>query len=432
MSSNFPTTANGLLTSRGMQPPAMDLTSALSVTETEIPQGQDFATWMAQHRELQQGAAQQGALPQSAKGVVRTINAALQSHPSPLDRPKLAVAPKAKPAEPPAKPVAKPAAPAGQGKVDADSQAKSAEPVDQTEPQEVRFKTPQGEASAWVKELSPPAELPVSDPAAMLAWLASLTQQDAATPALTGAEGAALANPSATQARPGSDRPGQEGVPSTGLLQVVGGQDLAAMGADAGDLSGQSQGEHTGDQDKALAGFSALMGRETARLANGAQPPEGVRHYTGNLSTPVTSPQFAQALADRVNLWISGPATSGPMTAELRLNPAEMGPVHIRIELDGQNAMVDFAAAHEQTREAIESSMSLLSGALESAGLTLSGGGVSDQRTGQSWGGQGDGPSNPGQMRNASTSAEPAATGPEPVRVAAPKVSRPGGLDLYA
>jgi flagellar hook-length control protein FliK len=439
MSSNFPTSANGLLASRGAQPPAMDLTSALSVTESEIPQGQDFASWMAQHRELQQPVAPQATTPQGPKAVVRSINAALQNHASPLDRPKVAAAPKAKLAEPPAKPAAaKPAAkataPQGQAKVEGHGQDAQADQGGPDDAKEVRFKTPQGEASAWVKELSPPAELPASDPAAMLAWLASLTQQDSATTsaALTEA-GAALGNAAPGDAKAGADRPGSEATPSTGLLQVLGGKDLAAMSAESGQAGGQSHDSSPSEQDQAMASFSALMGRETARVATGASPLEGARHYTGSVNTPVSSPQFAQALADRVNMWISGPAVNGPMTAELRLNPAEMGPVHIRIELDGQNAMVDFAAAHQQTREAIESSLTLLSGALESAGLTLSGGGVSDQSAGQSWRGQGDGRAAPSPAtRTANGAAGLAGLAPEPARVVAPSVARPGGLDLYA
>ena len=67
------------------------------------------------------------------------------------------------------------------------------------------------------------------------------------------------------------------------------------------------------------------------------------------------------------------------MTAELRLNPAEMGPINIKIAVDGQAARIDFAATALETRQAIESSLGQLSKALSDVGLSLSGGDVMSQ-----------------------------------------------------
>jgi flagellar hook-length control protein FliK len=153
------------------------------------------------------------------------------------------------------------------------------------------------------------------------------------------------------------------------------------------------------------------------------------------------SPAFTQALTDRVAFWVNGPAAEGQMTAELRLNPAEMGPVHIRIELDGQNAQIDFAAAAAETRQAIEASLGQLSAALEESGLKLSGGGVSDQTpqqqawaeaAGQPGQGQGGSARQGRQPEGRWASAAVADGASESLGSRPPRPGRVGGLDLYA
>jgi len=63
--------------------------------------------------------------------------------------------------------------------------------------------------------------------------------------------------------------------------------------------------------------------------------------------------------------------------AELHLNPADMGPVSVQIAIEGTQARIDFGADVASTRQAIEASLPELASALRDAGLTLSGGGVS-------------------------------------------------------
>jgi flagellar hook-length control protein FliK len=95
------------------------------------------------------------------------------------------------------------------------------------------------------------------------------------------------------------------------------------------------------------------------------------------IAAPVASPDFAPALAAQVSVL----ARDGVQQAELRLNPAEMGPISVRIELDagGTTASVHFAADVAATRSAIEAGLPELAGALREAGLTLVGGGVGEQ-----------------------------------------------------
>jgi flagellar hook-length control protein FliK len=91
------------------------------------------------------------------------------------------------------------------------------------------------------------------------------------------------------------------------------------------------------------------------------------------LATPVDSPQFAGALGLQVSLLTK----DGVQQAELHLNPAEMGPVSIRIRVDGSEARVEFGADLAATREVIEGGLPELASALREAGFTLAGGGIS-------------------------------------------------------
>ena len=61
----------------------------------------------------------------------------------------------------------------------------------------------------------------------------------------------------------------------------------------------------------------------------------------------------------------------GQDRAEIRLTPAELGPIRIRVSLAADDAMVDISAAHAATRAAIEASMPTLRQMLAEQGLRL-------------------------------------------------------------
>ncbi len=92
-----------------------------------------------------------------------------------------------------------------------------------------------------------------------------------------------------------------------------------------------------------------------------------------NLPVPLGSTEFPQAMGAQLTLLTQ----NGIEHAELHLNPADMGPVSVQIEVQGTQARIDFGADMATTRQAIEASLPELASALRDAGLTLSGGGVS-------------------------------------------------------
>jgi len=142
------------------------------------------------------------------------------------------------------------------------------------------------------------------------------------------------------------------------------------------------------------------------------------------LPTPIDSPDFAAALGVQVSVL----AKDGVQQAELHLNPNELGPVSIHISLDGSAARVDFGADVAATRQAIERGLPELASALQDAGFTLAGGGVS-QHAGGRPAGEDDRASRSRRV-DATGAALAAPTGPAAGR--ATRRVAAGGVDLYA
>lgn len=337
------------------------------------------------------------------------------------------------------------------------AKAEGDDSVEKSETDEVAFRTQLGEGTAIVRELQPPADVQRGDPASMMAWLAGLTQSDAQlAQAQADAKDAGLGK---SEGRDGTDSNvaalkallsgrGEAGV-STTALDLQNGR-LNAGKADAGaldigawqasqamaQLSLQSSMSASAGTDGSADPFAALAAAQGAHLARGTVDANPVtNHATDTMQSQVTSAQFADELAEKVTMFMRLAKNDGPMTAELHLNPAEMGPINIKIELNGQNAQIDFAAAALETRQAIEASMPMLSSALDEVGLSLTGGGVSSQAQQQNFGqsfaqsgGSSDG-RNSGRVGRAGSDGldEPVTRS---VNVA--RLNQKGGLDLYA
>jgi flagellar hook-length control protein FliK len=95
----------------------------------------------------------------------------------------------------------------------------------------------------------------------------------------------------------------------------------------------------------------------------------------GRIAASPGTPEFAPQLAAQVTTFVR----DGVQHAKLELNPGEMGPLTVQIQLEGNAARVHLAAENEQTRQALEQAMPQLAGSLREGGLTLSGGGVFEQ-----------------------------------------------------
>jgi flagellar hook-length control protein FliK len=139
-----------------------------------------------------------------------------------------------------------------------------------------------------------------------------------------------------------------------------------------------------------------------------------------SVATPVAAPEFPHALGVQLSVL----AQAGVQHAELQLNPAEMGPVSVHIVMDGSAARIEFGADVAATRQAIESGLPELASALREAGLTLSGGGVSQHARGR--GDNGHAPHGAPQRDGRGSAST------EPTPVATRRRVSDGGVDLYA
>lgn len=118
---------------------------------------------------------------------------------------------------------------------------------------------------------------------------------------------------------------------------------------------------------------AALPGLGLATSMPAATPP-----MHSHVSPPIDSPSFAPALATQVR-WL---VREGVSQAQIQLNPAEMGPVSVRIVLEGREVRVDFGADAVATRQVLEASLPVLAAAFDDSGLTLTGSSVRDGQSG--------------------------------------------------
>ena len=104
------------------------------------------------------------------------------------------------------------------------------------------------------------------------------------------------------------------------------------------------------------AGGHAVTGRQPAHSES-----------TLTVSTPVRDADWSGDFGQKV-VWL---ATSETQSAQLTLNPAQMGPIEISLSVERGNASVSFASANAEVREAIETALPRLREMLASAGIEL-------------------------------------------------------------
>ncbi len=113
--------------------------------------------------------------------------------------------------------------------------------------------------------------------------------------------------------------------------------------------------------------------------ANALQTPDQGVHPTppAQATLPMTpqSPTFAPALGHQIDVWMKG----GVQHAEVQLSPQDLGPIRVRIEMEGAHTRVQMSADVPSTRDALQQAMPQLTEQLGQVGISLTGGGVSDQ-----------------------------------------------------
>lgn len=85
------------------------------------------------------------------------------------------------------------------------------------------------------------------------------------------------------------------------------------------------------------------------------------------VATPVTSPAWGKDFGDSV-VWMS---RHNLQTAQLNLNPPQMGPVQITLNISGDQATAVFASPHAEVRQAIQDALPQLREMLAGSGINL-------------------------------------------------------------
>jgi flagellar hook-length control protein FliK len=118
---------------------------------------------------------------------------------------------------------------------------------------------------------------------------------------------------------------------------------------------------------------ASTLGASLAALVHGAST-------HASASAPVQSelhaPVGTAAWSDELGTQLTWMAHRGTESASLKLSPADLGPIEVRIAVHDSQASVWFGAAHPDTRAALEQALPRLRELFASQGLALSDTGV--------------------------------------------------------
>jgi len=137
-------------------------------------------------------------------------------------------------------------------------------------------------------------------------------------------------------------------------------------GAGAGSSTGAGGAADAKAQDS-LASVAARAASLLPQLLAALPTSSGSSAVSRSINVPVSDPSWPQALAAQVQ-WMLG---SQLQSATLRLSPAHLGPIQIRIDLQQSQINVSFSAGHADTRSALAEAIPRLREMLASGGLTL-------------------------------------------------------------
>ena len=139
------------------------------------------------------------------------------------------------------------------------------------------------------------------------------------------------------------------------------------------------------------------------------------------LSAAIGSSEWAADLGQQMVDMV----TRGEQQVDLRLHPAELGPLSISLNLNDGTTQAQFQAAHASVRAAVEQALPQLREALASQGIALGQASVSDQSSRQAAGGQAqrDPQANPANVAVSRDEALPAQV--------QQVLLRSSGVDLY-
>lgn len=130
--------------------------------------------------------------------------------------------------------------------------------------------------------------------------------------------------------------------------------------------------------DKALLNPTATASSSTA-ASTGATASAKTSPPLLDIQPALNSKAWDRVVSSRV-IWM---ATEGVQQAALKLNPAHLGPVEVRVNVHNEQVNVSFVAQNAATRDALEQALPRLRESFAENGLELTDTGVSDQASQQ-------------------------------------------------
>lgn len=179
-----------------------------------------------------------------------------------------------------------------------------------------------------------------------------------------------------------------------------------------------SSGQEKGSQSSDVSGLlqQTFTRGEAARDAT-------LRQYTTTVETPVQQQkQWSEQIAGKI-AWLAGRSIQ---SADIQLNPPDMGPIEVRVQVHNDQAQVAVNAQNSQVREMLELNSSRLRDMLEQEGLSLAGFDVSGEAADGDNGEAGNNDTGEGDTPTAvSREGESVATGETTITL-------DDGIDIYA
>lgn len=204
------------------------------------------------------------------------------------------------------------------------------------------------------------------DPNALMSGLAALSQ----TEAETSAAGATLKVPRGGKA--GALPVEATASPNNSRSEVAASAEFALPAGSNTALAPNADPSRAPAQTVTMATAATVAAAPSIVMQ---RPNDSAMPFQAELSVALRSPEFAPALGTQLSVLVR----DGIEHAQLKLNPADLGPIDVRISLEGDRARVDFSAAHAVTRQILQDAVPALASTLRESGLTLTGGGVFDQ-----------------------------------------------------
>ncbi|KGD92942.1 flagellar hook-length control protein [Achromobacter sp. RTa] len=159
--------------------------------------------------------------------------------------------------------------------------------------------------------------------------------------------------------------------------------------------------------------LAAAAQRQPLPVANPAAIAAPAVPLVLQVATPVGGTHWGTELGQQV-VMMSHNARQGMQTAELRLDPPDLGPLRVSLNLADGVASASFVSAHASVRQAIETAIPQLQQALAQAGISLGQTSVGEQAAQQEFAQQGG---NGSQRQSGGSMAGAAAVAEAPVAV---------------